>query len=104
MGARIRSYLLQPFSGGRVTTHGSVQTWFLNDGDDHGKDRSDLSIEASVASGDCLIDLATTLDQATELLNDESEIARPQLEKVIDTLLYLQRRYKLVRKSPEHRQ
>lgn len=89
-------------ASGAVLAHNtSVSPWLLRDGD---YDRSDLDIEASVASGDCLIALATTLDQVSDLLSDESEIARPQLEKVIGTLLYLQRRYKLIRKTPEHRQ
>ncbi|HVV66940.1 MAG TPA: hypothetical protein VHB72_02615 [Candidatus Saccharimonadales bacterium] len=98
--SNVGAYCLEPF--GVVSTHGiAARPWLLHDGD---YDRADLEIEASVASGDCLISLATTLDQVGDLLNDESEIARPQLEKIVSTLLYLQRRYKLVRKAPEHRQ
>jgi len=55
-------------------------------------------IEALVASGDCLITLATALDETTEFLKTEPEAVRTQVERIISTLLYVQRHYKLVRK------
>ncbi|MGC1177266.1 MAG: hypothetical protein WA843_04305 [Candidatus Saccharimonadales bacterium] len=77
--------------------HGSRLPKLLRD---HPDDSDYLEIEALVASGDCLITLATELDG----LNLTQHVAHPQVEKVIRTLLYLQRHYKLARKPSEHRQ
>ena len=55
-------------------------------------------IEALVASGDCLVTLATALDETTEFLKTEPEAVRLQVERIIGTLMYVQRHYKLVRK------
>jgi hypothetical protein len=87
-----------------IFSHGFGGFGVVRDHEDTDKDRPDLEAEALVASGDCLISLATSLDQVTEMLADEDEVARPQIEKTISTLLYLQRRYRLVPKKPEHRQ
>ena len=62
-----------------------------------------LEIDALVSSGDAFITLATNLDAMSSQLKDKPEV-HPQLEKVIRTLLYLQRHYQIARKHPEHRQ
>ena len=63
-----------------------------------------LDTDALVASGDCLITLATILDDVPRLAATDTRVIQPQLERVVETLLYLQRHYKLVRKPAEHRQ
>jgi hypothetical protein len=95
------NYRLRPVD--LLTIHGFDQPALLRD---MAFDQSEggIDIDALVASGDCLIALATSLDEASDMLTDESEIVRPQLEQLTRTLLYLQRRYKLVPKTPEHRQ
>jgi hypothetical protein len=61
-------------------------------------------IDALVASGDCLITLATALDETTQFLDSDAEAARPGLEKVIRILLHLQRNYQLSRKTADNHQ
>ena len=63
-----------------------------------------LDTEAMIASGDAMIMLATALDEITGQLDSNPEAARLQIEAVIRKLLYIQRRYKLVRKAPEYHQ
>lgn len=59
-----------------------------------------LDVEALVASGDCFVTIATSLDDCTKLLAPTETDALPQIEKAISVLLYLQRHYKVVRKLP----
>ncbi len=62
-------------------------------------------VDALVASGDCFITLATTLDKNTDLLTVDSPTIAPELQKLTRTLLYLQRHYKITRKTtPNYRQ
>lgn len=58
-------------------------------------------IEAMVASGDCFITLATTLDDCTRFLSGPETKALPQIEEIIGILFYLQRHYKVVRNPSE---
>jgi hypothetical protein len=83
----------------------------LNDGLLHGvkpltlhdyNEFASTDIKALVASGDCLVTLATVLDGATELLATKPETARTQIEKIIRTLMHLQRHYELVLKPSDH--
>lgn len=64
----------------------------------------DLDLDALVASGDCFVALATILDQVDEALVRNGIGPQPELEKVISNLLYLQRYYRLSKKSstPPH--
>lgn len=84
-----------------LLAHSLHATTFVHDVDDD----SELEIDAMVASGDCFVMLATALDQMTgEPFTDDPELIKPQLEKHIHTLLYLQRFYEISRKPPEFRQ
>lgn len=83
-----------------LLAHGPGRSYLLHDFIDENPE----GVGALVASGDCFITLATTIDEVTESLNTADETARPQLEKLIRTLLYLQRHYKVVRKTPDYRQ
>jgi hypothetical protein len=85
---------------GSLLTHGPGRPRLLHDFIDESPD----GIGALVASGDCFITLATTLDEIVESLGSGNNIARPQLEKLTRTLLYLQRHYKITRKTPDYRQ
>jgi len=71
---------------------------------DYDNDCKRLDVETMVASGDCLITLATSLDDSTKLLQDDDAPALAQIEITISTLLYLQHHYRLVRKRSEYRQ
>lgn len=67
-------------------------------------EESEAEIDALVASGDCFITLATTLDSATDALDADAVKVSPELQKLTRTLIYLQRHYKVIRKSSDHRQ
>jgi len=80
--------------------HASPQP-LVRDKQDDGKE---LEIDVLVASGDCFAMIATALDQlADDPFADNVEMIRPQLEKYVHTLLYLQRHYEIVPKYPEYR-
>jgi len=84
-----------------VVDHGLVSATLLHDVEDE----SELEIDAQVASGDCFVMLATALDQLTgEEYGNDLKLVKPQLERYIHTLLYLQRHYQISRRSPEFRQ
>jgi hypothetical protein len=63
-----------------------------------------LEIDAWVASGDIFAMLATALDAVSGLLTADKKAVHPQLEHQINTLLYLQRHYSVVRKQSDYRQ
>lgn len=81
-----------------LLSHGGRRVQLLHDKHDPN------DIDTLVASGDCLITLATTLDETTQLLTTKPETARSQIEMIIQTLLHLQRDYQLVRKPADRRQ
>lgn len=83
-----------------LLSHGPGRTRLMRDFIDENPE----GVGALVASGDCFITLATTLDEVVETLSSADEIARPQLERLVRTLLYLQRHYKITRKTPDYRQ
>jgi hypothetical protein len=92
------TYSLRPDD--KLLLHGRKLPTLLHDHNE----LSHTDIEALVASGDCLVTLATALDQTTEFIKTEPEAVRLQTERVISTLLYMQRHYKLVRKTSDHTQ
>lgn len=55
-------------------------------------------IEAMAASDDCFVALATQINDAVGFLVSDPEDASPELQKIIRTLFYLQRNYRLVRR------
>lgn len=84
----------------RVLTHNRQSGRLLRDTADYDR----LDIDALVASGDCFITLATSLDDSTKFLETEGSVALPQIEKAISVLMYLQRHYRIVRKRSEYYQ
>jgi hypothetical protein len=74
----------------------------LHDNDSEELERRD--IDALVASGDCFVTIATSLDDSTKHLKATDSKALPQVEGAISILMHLQRHYRLVRKHPEYRQ
>jgi hypothetical protein len=72
--------------------------------DSDAKDYDSLDINALVASGDCFITIATSLDDSTKYLKTVDSEALPQIEKAISVLMLLQRHYRIVRKRSEYRQ
>ncbi|HVX58081.1 MAG TPA: hypothetical protein VHA37_10270 [Candidatus Saccharimonadales bacterium] len=91
------SYQLQ--ARDNLLTHGSDAPLFLHDLFDELE--PDVHTDTLVNSGDCFIVLAMQLDAAIEQLITKPETAQPQLEQLIATLLYLQRHYDIVRKTPD---
>lgn len=83
-----------------LLVHGPQRLSLLRD--NAGYDR--LDIDALVASGDCFITLATSLDDSTKFVRAEDSLALPQIEKAISVLMYLQRHYRIVRKHSEYYQ
>ncbi|HTB49036.1 MAG TPA: hypothetical protein VK712_03055 [Verrucomicrobiae bacterium] len=65
---------------------------------------SPSDINALVASGDCFITLATTIEAVNNTLTVDRPIASPQLERLTAVLLYLQRHYQIRRKPANYRQ
>jgi hypothetical protein len=82
--------------------HGSARSTLLL------KDLSDKpashEIDALAASGDLFVTLATALDDTASSLTTDASIAHPQLERLVNMLLYLQRHYKISRKPADYRQ
>lgn len=76
-----------------VLLHGPRRHHLLHDIPD------DVVMEALVASGDCLEMLASDLDIISSELPAGSTEQR-QIERTIRTLLYLQRKYRIVKKEP----
>jgi hypothetical protein len=95
---RDNTYQLQPADS--LLMHTLQWPQLLHDYDD----TQHLDIDALVASGDCFITLATVLDDSTKHLQADNVLALPQIEKTINTLLYLQRHYQVIRKRSEYRQ
>jgi hypothetical protein len=56
-------------------------------------------VAAMVASGDCFITLATTLEAIAQSLTVDAKKAGPQLEWLSSTLFYMQRHYKIESKE-----
>jgi hypothetical protein len=98
MSASDKSYRLTAHD--RLLLHGWRSARLLRDGADYDR----LDIDALVASGDCFITLATTLDDCTRFLDRKDSVALPQIEKTISLLMYLQRHYRVVRKRSEYYQ
>ncbi len=90
------TYSLQPQD--TILIHGFGQPSLLHDYVD---DTTNMDMDAMIASGDCFVTLASMLDEISELMDTEPEVAKPQLEQVVRTLLYMQRFYKPVRKYPK---
>jgi hypothetical protein len=84
----------------RVLTHGRQPLQLLRDDADYDR----LDVDALVASGDCFITLATSLDDSTKFLKSADSVALPQIEKAISVLMYLQRHYRIIRKRSEYYQ
>ncbi|CAN5140399.1 hypothetical protein BH09PAT3_BH09PAT3_0530 [soil metagenome] len=61
-------------------------------------------IDALVSSGDCFVTLATELDGLTHESRSDVEVQQATIERTIQTLLYLQRHYKIVKSAPNYRQ
>jgi hypothetical protein len=94
------NYDIQTLFGGVTLTHGGMRPRLLADVDsDYSGRRHDVAV--LVASGDCFITLATTLDDCTKHLTSEESVALPQIEQTISLLEHLQRHYQIVRKPPE---
>jgi hypothetical protein len=71
----------------------------------HDYDEKEIEIDALVASGDCFVTLATSVEKNANLLTTDTPTVGPGLEKLTSTLLYLQRHYKITRKdTPDYRQ
>jgi hypothetical protein len=79
-----------------------AQKLLLHDSDD--EDRARQDIDALVASGDCFITIATSLDDSTKHLKATDSKALPQIEGAIRVLMHLQRHYRIVRKHAEYKQ
>jgi hypothetical protein len=79
--------------------HHRAPVWYVND---QAEERN-LETDALVASGDCFVTLATVLDQLHHDLAAANAATQPELEKVISTLLYLQRHYTIARQHPRLR-
>ncbi len=90
----------------KLLGHGDVRqhTSLLKDWGDSDAPDSPTEINALVASDDCFITLATTIESVMHALTVDKPTASPQLEKLVATLLYLQRHFRIHRKSPDHRQ
>lgn len=58
----------------------------------------ETEIEAVAASDDCFIRLATQINDAVRFLVSDPKDASPELQKIVATLFYLQRNYRLVRR------
>ncbi len=71
---------------------------------DWGVMNSPSEVKALVASGDCFVTLATTIDEIAQSLTVDKDKATPQLEKLTAILVYLQRHYKITGKTADHRQ
>jgi hypothetical protein len=84
----------------RLLSHGPARRLFVGDR----ADSHNLEVDALVASGDCFVTLATVLDQLHHSLEAAADHTLPELEKVIRTLLYLQRHYTITRQHPNYRQ
>jgi hypothetical protein len=64
-----------------------------------------LDIESLVASGDIFAVLATEIDDAVlMMIRDPAAAVSSKLDKLTETLLYLQRRYQVIPKRPDYRQ
>ena len=83
-----------------ILTHGPLRPRLMRDSDEY----EHLDIEALVASGDCFITIATSLDDSLKFVKTADSMALPQIEKAISILMYLQRHYRIVRKPSEHYQ
>lgn len=81
-----------------LSTHGHDITKLLHDYDNR---HDNMEVDALVASGDCFATLASTLDEVSDLIEVAPDNAKPQLEQVIQTLIYMQRVYKPIRKHPK---
>jgi hypothetical protein len=84
-----------------VLNHGSSLLSLLRDDT---MDYRNLEVDALVASGDCFITLATTLDDLDKSLVEGGQHFQPEIEQVVRTLLYLQRHYKVTKKESNFRQ
>lgn len=60
---------------------------------DYGDTGSPEHIAAMVASGDCFLTLATTVEKIAESLEPDDIINVPELEQLAATLFYMQRYY-----------
>lgn len=64
-----------------------------------GIDIDRLELLADVRSGDYLASLATSLDIVSQLLLSANHAERDNLQKIVNDLLYLSERYRLVPKD-----
>ena len=78
----------------KVLSHGTGSTGLLGD---YASDY-DQEIDAMVASGDTFSTIATQLDKLHTTLLDNEHLDCPELQHLVDTLLYLQRYYKITTK------
>lgn len=63
-----------------------------------------MEIDAQAASGDIFVMLATAVDAVSGQLTTDKPIVHPQLQKIAETLIYLQRHYQVSRKPSDYRQ
>ncbi len=75
-----------------LTHFPALSTHWLHDVEDN-----ELQVDAWVASGDYFSTLATTLDRLAQLLPMNSA-EQTEVEQLVDTLLYLDRRYAIIPK------
>jgi hypothetical protein len=80
-----------------LSTHYSCRLWNVADGDDGVMDR--LELETHVRSGDYWSTLATRLDTICQLLPDTNDAERVNLQRIIDELLYIERKYTLTKRN-----
>jgi hypothetical protein len=77
--------------------HNSLPVWYVADGEDVAMDR--LELETHVRSGDYWSTLATRIDTISELLTDANDAERANLQRIVDELLYVERRYRLIKRD-----
>lgn len=80
---------------GTLTSHNDSWTLLFRDGD---LDDEKLDLVAQVSSGDYLVTLATALDSLSTTLTKGNEPESAILQKHVDNLLYLDKKYKFVKK------
>lgn len=92
-----QTYKMSHYPG--IIVHGTPSTAVTMVRDEADIDMDRLELLATVRSGDYLVTLATTLDIMSQLLLEANHAERDNLQKIVNDLLYLQSRYKLVKKD-----
>lgn len=79
--------------------HQASQYWLINDVDE--PIEREL-LKAKIRSGDYLADLATNLDEISQMILEGNEQQSVMLQRAVEDLLYLERTHRLVPKQTKN--